>query len=226
MMRSWGNRPDAVVADEPLYAHYLKATGLPHPGAAETMASHEGDWREVVQWLTGPLPDGKSVFYQKHMTHHMLPNIELDWLESLANCFLIRDPREMITSLTEFVPVPRIEDTGLPQQVRIFDAVCQQTSAIPIVIDARDVLNNPRKILREVCRRVGLNFYDEMLEWAPGRRDTDGSWAKHWYKKVELTTSFGPYRPKPDEVPPELEGILEECNELYEQLRPHRITID
>lgn len=226
MLRSWGNRPDAIVADEPLYAHYLKVTGLPHPGAAETLAVHEGDWRKVVEWLTGPLPDGKSVFYQKQMTHHMLPNIELDWLESLTNCFLIRDPREMITSLTEFVPVPRIEDTGLPQQVRIFNAVCEQTGSIPPVIDARDVLNDPRGMLTELCRQVGIDFYDEMLEWAPGRRDTDGSWGKHWYKKVELTTSFGTYRPKPAAVPPELEPVLERCNELYEQLRPHRITLD
>lgn len=226
MMRSWGNRPDTVVVDEPLYAHYLKQTGLPHPGAAETLATHEGDWKKVVKWLTGPLPEGKSVFYQKHMTHHMLPNIELDWLKSLTNCFLIREPREMITSLTEFVPVPRMSDTGLPQQVRIFQAVREQTGTIPPVFDARDILENPRGMLTEVCRLVGLEFCDEMLEWAPGRRDSDGSWGKHWYKKVELTTGFGPYRQKPDRVPKSLESILDECNELYEQLRLHRITLD
>ena len=123
MMRSWGARPDTIVCDEPLYAHYLKVTGLPHPGAAETLAAHETDWRKVVAWLTGPLPDGKAVFYQKHMTHHMLPNIELGWVHELTNCFLIREPREMITSLLEFIPKPRIEDTGLPQQVRIFEMI-------------------------------------------------------------------------------------------------------
>ncbi len=224
MMRSWDARPDTVVCDEPLYAHYLKVTGLPHPGAAETLAAHEADWRKVVDWLTGPLPEGKSVFYQKHMTHHMLPGIELDWVHTLTNCFLIREPREMITSLLEFIPKPCIEDTGLPQQVRIFEMVGARTGQVPPVLDARDTLLNPRVVLQKLCDRIGLPFYDEMLQWAPGRRETDGAWARHWYAKVERTTNFGTYRRKPDVVPDELEGLLADCEDLYYQLHPHRIT--
>src|SRR5688572_18712403 len=115
MMRSWGNRPDTIVCDEPLYAHYLQQTQLPHPGSTEVIEHHESDWRKVVQWLTGPLPPGKSIFYQKHMSHHLLPNIELDWIAQLSNCFLIRDPKEMLASLVEFIPQPTLADTGLPQ---------------------------------------------------------------------------------------------------------------
>ena len=224
MMRSWGNRPDAIVCDEPLYAHYLHSTGLDHPGAEETVATHESDWRKVVAWLTGPLPDGKSVFYQKQMAHHLLSNIELDWIASLANCFLIREPREMITSLIEFIPEPRVEDTGLPQQVRIFEMVRDQTGNTPPVLDSRDVLENPRGILGQLCSKIGLEFRDEMLAWPPGLRDTDGVWAKHWYAKVEHTTTFAPYRPKSDTVPESLREVLAECNELYRQLYQHRIT--
>lgn len=225
MMRSWGNRPDTIVCDEPLYAHYLKLTRLNHPGAAETIASHETDWRKVVRWLTGPLPAGKSVFYQKHMAHHLLPNIERDWLASLTNCFLIREPREMITSLIEFIPQPRVEDTGLPQQVEIFEMIQAQTGSVPPVLDSRDVLENPRGVLERVCRRVGLEFCDEMLQWPPGFRETDGVWAKHWYAKVEHTTTFAPYRAKQDAVPESLREVLAECNELYERLYKHRITL-
>ncbi|MEO8498361.1 MAG: HAD family hydrolase [Planctomycetota bacterium] len=224
MMRSWGNRPDTIVCDEPLYAHYLQVTGLDHPGAAETIAAHEGDWRKVVQWLTGPLPEGKSVFYQKHMAHHLLPNIELDWLAALTNCFLIREPREMITSLIEFLPEPRVEDTGLPQQVQIFEMVRAQTGRMPPVLDSRDVLENPRGVLERVCHLVGLEFRDEMLQWPPGFRETDGVWAKHWYAKVEHTTTFAPYRAKSDPVPDSLQGVLAECNALYARLYQHRIT--
>jgi hypothetical protein len=224
MMRSWGARPDTIVCDEPLYAHYLKVTGLPHPGAAETLAAYETDWRKVVPWLTGPLPDGKAVFYQKHMAHHMLANIELDWVHGLTNCFLIREPREMIASLREFIPKPRIEDTGLPQQVRIFEMVGAATGRVPPVLDARDILLNPRAVLEKFCDRIGLPFYDEMLEWPAGRRETDGTWAKHWYAKVERTTTFGTYRRKIDAIPDELEGLLADCQDLYHQLHPHRIT--
>lgn len=223
-MRSWGNRLDTIVCDEPLYAHYLQATGLNHPGANETIAAHETDWRKVVDWLTGPLPEGKSVFYQKHMAHHLLPNIELDWLAELTNCFLIREPREMLTSLIEFIPEPRVEDTGLPQQVRTFEALRNRTGDIPPVLDARDVLQDPRALLGRLCALVGLEFSDRMLEWRPGFRETDGVWAKHWYAKVEHTTTFAPYRPKPDAVPESLLDVLDECNDLYHRLYPHRIT--
>jgi hypothetical protein len=223
MMRSWGNRADTVVCDEPLYAHYLKATQLPHPGAAETIEHHESDWRVVVDWLTGPLPDGKSVFYQKHMAHHLLPNIELDWLDPLTNCFLIREPREMLTSLIEFLPKPRVDDTGLPQQVRIFRQLQAWTKAVPPVVDSRDVLQNPRAMLERLCDAAGLAFCEEMLEWPPGFRDTDGVWAKHWYAKVEHTTSFAPYRPKADPVPEFLQSVLDKCNQLYAELYEHRI---
>lgn len=151
MMRAWGNRPDTVVCDEPLYAHYLKITGLPHPGAAEVIVHHETDWRKVVAWLTGPVPDGRAIFYQKHMTHHLLPGIERRWLDDLTHAFLIRDPREMLTSYIRTIPDPRLEDTGLPQQVEIFDRVKQRMGRTPPVIDARDVLENPRRTLGLLC---------------------------------------------------------------------------
>src|SRR5436190_9738229 len=140
MMRSWGNRPDTFVCDEPLYAHYLQKTGYDHPGADEVIASHEPDWKKVVEWLTGPVPGGKPVFYQKHMAHHLLPEIERDWLASLTHAFLIRDPREMLLSLVKVMPHPAALDTGLPQQLELFRSVRAATGHTPPVIDARDVL--------------------------------------------------------------------------------------
>ena len=224
MMRAWENRPDTVVCDEPLYAHYLLATGLDHPGRDAVIASQPTDWRTVVADLTGPVPGGKAISYQKHMAHHLLPNIELDWLASLTNCFLIRNPREMLTSLIEFIPEPRVDDTGLPQQVQIFEMIRDQSGNVPPVLDSRDVLENPRGVLGNVCQMVGLEFRDEMLEWPPGFRETDGVWAKHWYAKVEHTTTFAPYRAKPDPVPKSLQGVLAECDALYERLYQYRIT--
>jgi hypothetical protein len=74
MMRAWENRPDCAVSDEPLYAHYLQATGLDHPGSDEVIATGDTDWRRVVDALTtGPAPGNQPVWYQKHMSHHLLP---------------------------------------------------------------------------------------------------------------------------------------------------------
>ena len=117
LMRSWGSRPDTIVMDEPFYGHYLKYTEFDHPGADEVVAHHETDWRRAADELTASLPDGKTVLYAKMMSHHLLSHIEIDWMDEMVHCFLIREPREMLTSLLRFLPRPRLVDTGLPQQM-------------------------------------------------------------------------------------------------------------
>ena len=101
MMRAFGNRADTVAVDEPLYAHYLATTGIDHPGRDEILAAQDRDWRTVTAWLTGPIPEGRSVWYQKHMTHHMIPEVGLDWLGGVTSAFLIREPRR------SSLPTPR-----------------------------------------------------------------------------------------------------------------------
>ena len=171
MMRSWGNRPDTAVCDEPFYAHYLQVTGYDHPGADEVIASGETDWRKVVARLTGAAPAGKHIFYQKQMTHHLLPDIDRAWLGAVTNCFLIRDPREVITSYIKKNQDPALEDLGFVQQAEIFEWVREHTNAIPPVVDARDVLENPERMLRSLCHAVGVEFTEAMLSWPPGARD-------------------------------------------------------
>jgi hypothetical protein len=122
-MRSWGNREDTVVVDEPFYAHYLKVTGLDHPGREEIIAHHESDWRRVVDSLLAPLPDGVSIFYQKQMSHHLLPQMGREWLGAVTHAFLIREPRPMLASLGEKLGDFDLPAHGLPQQVEIFEHV-------------------------------------------------------------------------------------------------------
>jgi hypothetical protein len=224
MMRAWGNRPDTVVCDEPLYAHYLMKTRAPHPGIDEVIAHHETDWRKVVAWLTGPVPEGRTIFYQKHMTHHLLPGIDRAWMLQLDNVFLIREPREVITSLAAVTPNPSIEDTGYPQQDEIFGWLRDRTGKTPLVVDARDVLENPRRILSSLCDALHIEFTEVMLSWPAGPRATDGIWGKHWYEAVWQTTSFQPYKPKNRPVPPHLAGLLDEAHGLYRRLYQYRIT--
>lgn len=223
MMRAWESRSDTVVTDEPLYAHYLLRTGLDHPGAREVIDHHETDCHRVIANLTGPVPNGKSIHYQKHMAHHLLPEIDRSWLETLTNCFLIRDPREMLTSLIKVTPHPTIEDTGLPQQVEIFEVVKRTTRKTPPVLDSRDVLDDPRKRLDALCEAIGVPFEEAMLTWEPGPRCSDGIWAKHWYGSVEQSTGFKSYAPKKEPVPDRLTDLYDQCLPLYELLYQHRI---
>lgn len=224
MMRSWGNRPDTFVCDEPFYAHYLRVTGRAHPGAAEVVASGETDWRKVVERLTGPVLEGKLIFYQKQMTHHLLPGIDRTWFGLVTHCFLIRDPREVIHSYVKKNNDPVVEDLGFVQQLEIFDWVCAQTGDVPAVVDARDLLENPRRILQLLCDRLRIEFCEEMLSWAPGLRPTDGIWAKHWYGEVMTSTTFrrpSPQQPRP--LPERLRDVYEKSREAYERLYKHRL---
>jgi len=223
MMRSWGNRADTAVVDEPFYAFYLKRTGKNHPGANEIIAQGETDWQKVVNHLSALMPAGKRIFFQKQMTHHILPEIDRDWIIGLTNCFLIRNPREVILSYIKKNPEPRLEDLGFIQQQKIFEFVRDETATVPTVIEARDVLQNPEQTLRSLCDAIGVDFDPAMLSWPAGLRDSDGIWAKYWYDEVARSTSFRSYQPRKGMIPNRLREIYEQCRECYERLYEHRL---
>ena len=224
MMRSWGNRADTAVIDEPFYAYYLRATGKKHPGADEVMAGGETDWRDVVNQLTRSVPNGKKIFFQKQMTHHLLPEVDRQWLSTVTNCFLIRDPAEVITSYLKKNDVDlALEDLGFVQQADIFNWVSQNTKQQVPVIDARGVQQNPKRMLEMLCDAIGVEFDEAMLSWPPGLRETDGVWATHWYSEVARSTSFQRYRPKNEPVPERMREIHEHCREYYDRLYARRL---
>ena len=223
MMRAWGNRSDTVVIDEPFYGLYLHRTGRHHPGSAEIVSHTETDAYKIVGRLIGPIPNGKKVFYQKHMAHHLVPDVDRSWLGAVINCFLIRDPAEVITSYVKKNPDPTLEDLGFVQQAELFHHVHHINGAVPAVVDARDVLQNPRRILELLCRAAGVEFEDAMLSWPPGLRESDGVWAKFWYAEVAESTCFQPYRQKTEPVPAPLVKLYEQCVEYYSELYRHRL---
>lgn len=224
MMRAWGNRLDTIVLDEPFYAFYLKATGKEHPGAKEIIATSETDWRKVVDHiLSKEIPTGKSILFQKQMTHHLLPMIGREWISKITNIFLIRDPRDVILSYIKKNAYPSLADLGFVQQCEIFDFVRHRTSVIPTVVDAADILREPHQMLQLLCHAIGVDFDPAMLSWPTGLRETDGIWAKHWYAEVAKSTSFRPSKPRGERIPDELRAIYHRCCESYEQLHRFRI---
>jgi hypothetical protein len=223
MMRAWENREDTVVIDEPFYAHYLLATGAPHPGRDEVIAAQSNDAAEVATMLTGPIPDGKPIWFQKHMTQHMLPDMPLDWLDEVCNCFLIRDPHAVVASFTIQRPDAAAWELGFEQQARLFDHVCDRLGAAPPVIDAADVLKSPARTLSALCTRLHIPFSLRMLQWPPGPRASDGVWAPHWYAAVERSTGFAPYRERKIELSAFQRGLVEQCQAHYDKLSPYRL---
>lgn len=225
MMRSWENRGDCAVSDEPLYAAYLATTGLDHPGRDEVIAAGETDWRRVVDGLLGPPPGGAALWYQKHMSHHLLPEMEVDWVLRLHNVLLIRDPAEVVSSYIKSRATVTPEDIGLPQQGRLFDLLRERQGETPPVIDAGDFLRAPEAHLRALCARLGIAFTPRMLSWPPGPRDSDGVWAPYWYDAVRQSTGFEPWRARETALTGDAAAVAEACRPVYERLRAFRIRV-
>jgi hypothetical protein len=227
MMRSFENRTDTAVVDEPFYAAYLAATRLYHPMREEVLAAQPTDWRVVAESLTGPVPGGRSVFYQKHMTHHMLPDFGLDWLARCRSAFLIRPPEQVLASYTVKRAEVTLEDIGLVRQAELFDREADRLGAAPPVIEGADVLANPRAVLSALCEALGVPFSDQMLAWPAGRRPTDGVWAPAWYDAVERSTGFE--APRRVATMADLDGpirkIAEAARPYYDRLARHRLVI-
>jgi Sulfotransferase domain len=220
LMRAWENRADTAVVDEPLYAFYLDRTGMEHPGRADVIASMPADWRVVLAGLAaGPVPGGARIYYQKHMTHHLLPEIDRDALRGLRHAFLIRDPRQLLASYARVRSEPTLADLGLEQQAGIFRAFGGP------VLDAGDLLRSPRAALEALCAALGVPFDPAMLSWPAGPRPTDGVWAPYWYDGVRASTGFGPYRePAATGLPPRLESLAARCRPFYEEMAAARLT--
>ena len=225
MMRAWDSRGDTFVCDEPFYAHYLAVSDVEHPGREEIIDTGDIDWRRVAEWLAGPVPGNRRIFYQKHMAHHLLPGMSGPWLDRLRHAFLLRDPEEMLISLARVMDRPGLMDTGLPQQVELFERVRGSSPGeTPPVIDAHDVLENPAALLRKLCTELKVEFRVSMLSWNPGSRATDGVWSRFWYASVEASTEFRPYAPPNEPLPSSLSDLERECRRYYDELYSHRLT--
>lgn len=224
LMYAFAQRDDTRVVDEPLYAHYLAATGTDHPGREAVLEAQSTSAEEVVrEVILGPAD--RPVLFVKNMAHHTV-GVDRSFLAELTNLFLIRDPRDVLTSLVERIPRPEMRDTGYRAQLELFAHVTDRLNRDPIVVDARDLRNHPRAILSAVCERAGIGFDPAMLSWEAGPIPEDGVWAEHWYDAVHASTGFRPHEPKDAEVPDRLSDLLAECRTVYERMSRHALRPD
>lgn len=225
MMRAFENRDDTVVSDEPFYAAFLAETGLDHPMREEVIASQPTQWRKVADAMAGPAAGDAPIWYQKHMTHHMLPGFGLGWLAACTNAFLIRPPEQVLASYTQKRAEVTLDDIGVVRQAELFDHVAQEKGEAPPVIEGAQVLANPRGSLTALCEALGIPFSEKMLNWPAGRRDSDGVWAPAWYDTVERSTGFAPPGPVVtfDSLPDSLKPIAEAARPWYERMAQYRL---
>jgi hypothetical protein len=225
LLRSWGSRSDTFVHDEPLYPHYLLVSNRQDPGREDVLRQYETDWQKIAERVTtGSIPFGKSIYYQKFMVYRLMPHIDTDWIYKLENCFLIREPHEMLLSYLRLWPNPTMNTIGLQRLKQLFEQISQQRGSYPPVIDAGDLRQNPRQTLKLLCQALDVEFTEAMLQWSPGN-PTDDLWSQYdWYDTARNSTTFRPYRLTRETLPDEFRPLLEQCQQIYNELYTYRLV--
>jgi len=220
MMYSFAQRPDAIVFDEPLYAHYLRVTGIDHPGKEEVLASQENDGEKVVREIILGEYD-KPVAFFKQMTHHLV-ELNEDFLGKVCNILFIRDPKQIISSYAQVRPNVAMHDIGMEKQWNLFNSLKEKNYHC-IVVDSNEILKAPEKVLCSLCDALEILFYKEMLHWEAGSKKEDGVWAKHWYENVHRSTGFEKQKTSDRALPEYLEPLCNESKKYYDLLYQHSI---
>lgn len=219
LMRSFENREDTKVWDEPFYAYYLKETKKNHPLANEIINKYETNLEKIIDLVTA---EKDFIYFQKHMSHHIIKKIPINWITKGINCFLIRHPKEVLLSYIQKNDLIDSNDLGYPAQLRLFNYIKTSNKKI-LVIDAKDLSEKPEIILKKICKKINIPFTEKMLNWPKGRRDSDGIWEKIWYKNVKSSTSFNKILNKEYEIPKKYNHIYNECLKIYDQLKIYNI---
>jgi hypothetical protein len=223
MMYAFGNRADCEAWDEPFYGFALKAKGHDHPMRDDIIAAMETDWDKLVEKCT--TPSAKPLLYQKHMTHHMLEGFDRSFILKLSNAFLIRDPARVLASYAQKWADVDLRAIGFIEQAEIFDMVAQKLGHAPPVVDADDILENPRTMLTRLCATLGISFDEAMLKWEKGPKPFDGVWAPHWYNAAWVSEGLTPQPRKPlPELPAPLASIADAALQYYDRLKQHALA--
>jgi hypothetical protein len=223
MMYSFAARGDCAVWDEPFYAAYLALTGADHPMRAEILAAGEADPARIAAACIARPPGKQALFYQKHMTHHMVPGIDRAWMAACTNVFLIRHPARVIASYAQKREAPTLADLGFTQQAGLFDAEADRLGRAPLVIDSATIRADPEAALVRLCAALDIPFTPAMLHWRAGPKAYDGAWAPHWYTAVHRSTGFeAADGPLPD-LPDGYRALADEARPIYDQLSAHAL---
>jgi hypothetical protein len=217
MMRSFSSRADCAVSDEPFYGAYLKQTGEPHAMADEIIADMECDWQSVAESMRGPVPGGKTVWYQKHMSHHMEGPVSVDDFPDHVHVFLIRDPELMVASYRHKNELVNARQLGFERLVEYHDRVSERLGRPAPVIDGNAVLADPPRTLQALCATIGIDWDPAMLHWPKGAHPSDGIWGSHWYNAVMASEGFGPPT-APSELSADEQRIADRCRDSYQAL--------
>lgn len=204
------------VLDEPLYANFLRVTGVDRPYREELLSKMDPDGNKVVkEVIFGP---GEEKYrYCKHIAKQRLPNLTGNLMKKGKHFIMIRNPLNILPSFGKVVR-PSFMELGIAELVAIYTELCDLGSPPP-VIDADDLQRDPEAVLSGLCEDLGIPFQPQMLKWEAGPRDFDGVWAPWWYESVHKSTGFSKSRRYPMTFPFAFYDLLEQSLPFYNMLK-------
>ncbi|MBI1193397.1 MAG: hypothetical protein GC205_09500 [Bacteroidetes bacterium] len=219
MMYSFAQRPDCRVWDEPLYAHFLRVTGVDRPDREATLAARDADGERVIREdLLAEHATEPPLRLFKHISNQF-QQLDPAWLGRLGrHVIFIRHPARIVASYARVIEAPTLDDVAMDRCAAMFRKL-RMLRLQPLVLDSRDLLEQPEAMLRALCGALDIPFYPAMLHWTPGPRPEDGPWAQYWYHSLHQSSGFNP----PERPLPELHGHLaalsEACLPAYAYLQ-------
>ena len=220
LMYSFAQRSDTEVIDEPFYGYYLKQTGIIHPGRPKILASMEVDIDTIIQQIFTKDIESKVLFL-KNMAHHHI-DIDLQFLLTAKNVFLIRHPKELIASFSKVIKNPNIDDIGLKKSIELYRLLIKEGQQ-PVILDSGELLKDPTLMLSRLCESLGIHYDPSMESWEAGPIAEDGIWAKYWYSNVHKSTGLVKSNSKEVEISRDLEPLCTEAMIYYGELFSHSI---
>ena len=197
---------------------------------------------EQLNVLTADYEGYHTTFIKEHALYAWPNIIPPDVLQTSMNTFLIRHPEKAIKSLyrqtlenfedsawSHIVP----EELGFKEQFLMYTFVTKELKQDTLVIDADDLIKNPREVLERYCAFVGLTFDEVMLDWSnDGSKAEEKPWdfiASTWIKDLKQTTGFRKKEKVQDigvEYPQFIYDAIENNIQYYEALQTHKIQIN
>ena len=226
LMYSFENRGDTKIEDEPFYGYFLSNNQIMHPDRDVIINIMETDKYKLISYLSDiENLQNERIWYQKQMTHHINITDDISWIKHITNCFLIRDPMDVIISYKKIYSEVSMNLIGLEQQNKIFDYVLNNINDKPLVIDAHDLRNDPENILKKACQKLNIKFTKKMIQWTAGPKKNEGVWGEYWYQNVWNTTSFIKEKNSQNKrVKPNIKNLYEQAKIFYDKLYHYKIN--
>ena len=222
-MYSFAQRPDFGVVDEPLFAHFLKQTGVKRPSRAEVLATMPVERLHILPTLERSEPH----VFLKHMANHLQGWPEPEDFAAHKHVILTRHPRKVLKSYRAHIDAPTALDLCYHHQLTWLER-CEAEGWPVAVLDSDRLVAAPEQSLRSLMKWLGLEFDPRMLAWPAGPREEDGPWAKYWYQRVHASTGWEKAPASDlDSLPPVEERFLPlvaETEPLYESLRARALN--